>query len=163
MQNFVWALNTLDRRQVDMCWGSRVKGGSTWELDSVLSSMYLPTYICCLSLVRQCWEIATQSVPTHCKPFCQNWPVGTKIGNISPCRRHVADMSSTCCQHLQPSRQDATHNTNTQQTPPPWWWSRQPLWWHGFDESMLPKGRAALRISLPRPPSNSFDRFFKLM
>ena len=90
MQNFVWALNALDRRQVDM----------RWELDSMLSSMYLPTYICCLYLVRQCWEIVTQSVPTHCKPCRQNWPVGTKIGDILPCCRHVADMMPTCCQHV---------------------------------------------------------------
>jgi hypothetical protein len=41
-------------------------------------------------------------------------------------------------------RQDATHNTNTQQTPPPWWWSHQPLWWRGFDESMPPQGEGGL-------------------
>jgi hypothetical protein len=77
-----------------MSQGGRVKGGSTWELDSVLLSMYLPTYICCLSLVCQCWEIATQSVPTHCKTCRQNWPVGTENGDISPCWQHVADICS---------------------------------------------------------------------
>ena len=29
-------------------------------------------------------------------------PVGTKIGNISTCRRHVADMLPTCRRHYQP-------------------------------------------------------------
>jgi hypothetical protein len=40
---------------------------------------------------------------------------------------------------------------------------RQPLRRCGFDESMSPKGQAALCIPLSRPPSNSFDRFIKLM
>ncbi len=41
--------------------------------------------------------------------------------------------------------QESIHNnTNNQQTPPPWWWSRLPLQWHGFYESMPPKGQAAL-------------------
>ena len=98
MQNFVWALNALDRRQVDMRQGGRVKGGSTWELDSVLSSMYLPTTICCLSLVRQCREIATQSVHTvnHVAKIGLS---GQKL--VTFCL--VPNILPTCCRHLQPS------------------------------------------------------------
>ncbi len=33
-------------------------------------------------------------MPTHKKTCCQICPVGTKIGDISPCRRHVADITS---------------------------------------------------------------------
>ena len=109
MQNLVWALNALDKRQVNMRQGGRVKGGSTWELDSMLLSMYLPTNICCLFLVCQSREIATKSVLTHCKPCHQNWPVGTKIGNILPCRRHVADMSPTFAAKPQPTALPTLH------------------------------------------------------
>jgi hypothetical protein len=57
----------------------------------------------------------------------------------------------------------ATHNHNTtQRTSPPWWWSRLPLQRHGINESMPPKGQAALRISFPRPLSEDFVWFNKL-
>ncbi len=55
------------------------------------------------------------------------------------------------------------NNTNNQQTPPPCWWSRSPLQRRGFDESMPPDGRAALRIYCPRPPLKSLVKFNEVM
>ena len=60
-------------------------------------------------------------------------------------------------QQVTTTRQDATHNTSTQQTPPSWWQSRQPLRRRGIDESMPPKGHEALHIALLKPLSNFFD------
>ncbi len=54
------------------------------------------------------------------------------------------------------------NNTNIQQTSPPWWWSRLPLQQRGFNDSMPPKGWAALRIYCPRPLSKDLNRFIKL-
>ena len=64
---------------------------STWEFDSACT--YLRTYVVCLWSVNV-GKSRQKSVPTHSKPCRQYWPVGAKFGNISPCRRHVADISS---------------------------------------------------------------------
>jgi hypothetical protein len=69
-----------------------VKGGSTWEFNSVCT--YLRTYVVCP------WSVHVEksrhkSEPTHKKTCRQIRPVGTKIGDILPCCRHVADMSPT--------------------------------------------------------------------
>ncbi len=55
------------------------------------------------------------------------------------------------------------HNTNTQLTSPPWWWSCLPLQQHGFNESTLLEGRAALRIYCPRLPTKHFVVFIQLI
>jgi hypothetical protein len=49
-----------------------------------------------------------------------------------------------------------------QQTSLPWWQSRNPLWWHGFDESMPLEGWAAFPKNFPGLPLKSFNRFIKL-
>jgi hypothetical protein len=55
------------------------------------------------------------------------------------------------------------NNTNNQQTPPPWWWSRLPLQLRGFDDTMPPEWRAALRIHFLRPLLKGLVEFNKLM
>ena len=65
---------------------------STWEFDSACT--YLRTYVVCLWSVNV-GKSRQKSVPTHSKPCRQYWHVGAKFGDISPCRRHVADMSPT--------------------------------------------------------------------
>jgi hypothetical protein len=48
------------------------------------------------------------------------------------------------------SSESIHNNTNTQRTSPPWWRSCLPLQRCGFDDSMPPKGWAALHIYCPR-------------
>ncbi len=55
------------------------------------------------------------------------------------------------------------NNTNNQQTPPPWWWSRSHLQQGGFDDTMQPEGRAALRMFTPRPLLKDFVWFVESM
>ncbi len=71
--------------------GGCVKGGSTWEFDSVCT--YLRTHVVCPWSVHV-GKSRHKSEPTHKKTCRQICPVGTKIGDISPCRRHVADITS---------------------------------------------------------------------
>jgi hypothetical protein len=47
-----------------------------------------------LFVVCQCWNIATQKCADTQETMSPNLPFGTKIGDISPCRRHVADITS---------------------------------------------------------------------
>jgi hypothetical protein len=42
-------------------------------------------------MIRQCRKIVTKKCADTCRQIS---PVGMKIGNISPCRRHVADITS---------------------------------------------------------------------
>ncbi len=86
---------------------------------------------------------------------------GSKINAINPILRlflyHFLHRMSSW-------RQESIHNnTNNQQTPPPWWWSCLPLQRCGFNESMPPEWRAALRICCPRPLLKGLVEFNKLM
>ncbi len=55
------------------------------------------------------------------------------------------------------------NNTNNQQTPPSWWWSRLSLQRREFNDTMPPKGRASMRMFIPRPLLKDFVWFVKLM
>ena len=59
--------------------------------------MYVLIYVHMLSVLGPYMsENSDTKVSRHTKNHvAKNWPVGTKIGDISPCRRHVADTSPT--------------------------------------------------------------------
>ncbi len=117
-------------------------------------------------------EICTPVSPQYMVPcICRKWGipfslvgvVHTSVGqNVTP---HNPSLGLFLYHFLHTmslwSHASILNNTSNQQTPPPWWWP--PLQRHGFSDTTPPKGRAALRMFVPRPLSKDFVWLVKLM